>query len=698
MGGVQSNLDCCLQSSNESEDQVQPQTQDLQEVPPFSSLPPSSQPHLQQPSVNDSKEDHLQDCHCQHVKSVQQQHISQEGCHDDERITSTQQLPSSQPQRFIALDNESHVTVLRQDSSLANQLSGTTTFPEQHGVVHFEDELIHPVEDSVDIVKDSHVSAALSDSEGVQQLVESNQAVQSSCESSIDEKRNVEGSSTSSIVLDTLDTLGKEEVQQRIVEDVDKTSEPEETPIPHQLTTIDGEVNMIESCHVTEKHQEHVIDQTAIVESLNVKASNSPVMKSIVDDVVDHVVSMSSLEQSFADKSEFSYLSKLVEVDDMIPPHRLDSISTATEYGTVFNEESSDGVVVDQLSNCDETDEQVNDNGNELDEEIEAVLEDSSSCLVDTVEYETQHEPPSQLHALPSLAAVEQVVVEQEALENKKDEEIIAEKKESAECVKTALLDSISDPPSLSPLKRTNLFPVGELKTSSSYSSILLASVKGAVASPTFKPATVDLSPNGVPQDASDRSQEKRVAVTETLVTPSAAQTKTSPAKNSTPPMSKKNGTVDLSVSEEVYRRVDHYLRTRRKFDSSRPLDYRCAVSTVYKDISYSIAGGVEGLKEILRFDPRFVLEADGNSVTLACLTPYRGSEKVFGKFRCTNCGREWTSRSSECDVAQSCKHCSTVTYPFKQKPLNLFSPTSPSPSPSPSTSSSFSFSRPRRL
>lgn len=702
MGGVQSNLDCCLQSSNESEDQVQSQTHDLQEeVPPFSSLPSSSPSPLLQPSASNSKEDRVQDDHSEDAKAVQPQqpqqpqqqppppqHVSQEDICHDKRITSPQQQqPSSQQQRFIALDNESHVTVLRQDSSVANQLNGATS-SEHGGTVHFEDELIHPMEDSVHTVKDSHLNAVLSDRDT--QLVESDQTVQSSCESSVDEKRSIEDTSTSAIVVDTLEISNEEELQEGIVEDVDTvdTSEPVDTPVPNQLTTADGEVNVIGSRHVTEKHEEHVNDQT--VETLkDARASNSPVMKSIVDDVVDHVISLSSMEQSCADTSEFSDLSKLVEVDDVIPPHRLDSISTATEYGTVFNEDSSDGAVVDQLSNCDESDEQANNNENELDKKFEAVLQDSS-CLVDAVEYETQHEPPSQVDQLPLLAA--EVVVEQEALESKKEEDIIVEKNESAECINIALLDSVPDAPSMSPLKRTNLFPSGELKTASSYSSILLASVKGGVASPTLKPASTDISSSAVPVDASDGSQKK------TPATPSAAQTKTSPTKNITPPMTKKSDTTDLAFAEEVYKRVDHYLRTRRKFDSSKPLDYRCSVSNIYRDISFSIPGGAEGLKEILRFDPRFVLEADGNTVTLACLTPYRGSEKVFGKYRCANCGREWTSRSSECDVAQSCKNCSTDTFPFKQQPLALFSPTSPLPSPSPSTSSSFSFRRPRRL
>jgi hypothetical protein len=50
-------------------------------------------------------------------------------------------------------------------------------------------------------------------------------------------------------------------------------------------------------------------------------------------------------------------------------------------------------------------------------------------------------------------------------------------------------------------------------------------------------------------------------------------------------------------------------------------------------------------------------------------LTPYQGSKRCFGHFRCT-CGRKWQSGNSWANKFQKCEGCDTQVYPFKQTPL----------------------------
>ncbi|KAJ8037405.1 Zinc finger CCHC domain-containing protein 24 [Holothuria leucospilota] len=51
-------------------------------------------------------------------------------------------------------------------------------------------------------------------------------------------------------------------------------------------------------------------------------------------------------------------------------------------------------------------------------------------------------------------------------------------------------------------------------------------------------------------------------------------------------------------------------------------------------------------------------------------LTPYQGTSRVFGEFRCTNCNRLWMSGNSWADTAQECTKCRIKVYPHKQTPL----------------------------
>jgi hypothetical protein len=51
-------------------------------------------------------------------------------------------------------------------------------------------------------------------------------------------------------------------------------------------------------------------------------------------------------------------------------------------------------------------------------------------------------------------------------------------------------------------------------------------------------------------------------------------------------------------------------------------------------------------------------------------LTPYQGDKRVFGYFRCPDCGRTWMSGNSWADCGQDCESCRVLVYPHRQQPL----------------------------
>ncbi|KAI1285256.1 Zinc finger CCHC domain-containing protein 24 [Halotydeus destructor] len=50
--------------------------------------------------------------------------------------------------------------------------------------------------------------------------------------------------------------------------------------------------------------------------------------------------------------------------------------------------------------------------------------------------------------------------------------------------------------------------------------------------------------------------------------------------------------------------------------------------------------------------------------------TPYQGSRRCFGEFRCPTCGRSWMSGNSWANLGQECQSCKIMVYPHKQRPL----------------------------
>ena len=50
--------------------------------------------------------------------------------------------------------------------------------------------------------------------------------------------------------------------------------------------------------------------------------------------------------------------------------------------------------------------------------------------------------------------------------------------------------------------------------------------------------------------------------------------------------------------------------------------------------------------------------------------TPYQGTNRVFGEFRCPECGRTWFSGNSWANMGQECQRCKIMVYPHTQNPL----------------------------
>jgi len=48
-------------------------------------------------------------------------------------------------------------------------------------------------------------------------------------------------------------------------------------------------------------------------------------------------------------------------------------------------------------------------------------------------------------------------------------------------------------------------------------------------------------------------------------------------------------------------------------------------------------------------------------------LTPYQGTKRCFGEFKCPKCKRKWKSGNSWANVGQDCLKCKVMVYPQKQ-------------------------------
>ena len=138
---------------------------------------------------------------------------------------------------------------------------------------------------------------------------------------------------------------------------------------------------------------------------------------------------------------------------------------------------------------------------------------------------------------------------------------------------------------------------------------------------------------------------------------------------------------------------IDRFIRTRRKFNPSDPLEYACFLRTIAdhcdEDVSKLIgANDVSHLTRdiiasvplttefvITRYssqrtenDRRFV-QRSGDKFGVAHLTPHQGDNRVFGYFHCL-CGNRWASAGSWKDKWQVCKQCRGGIYPCIQEKL----------------------------
>lgn len=117
---------------------------------------------------------------------------------------------------------------------------------------------------------------------------------------------------------------------------------------------------------------------------------------------------------------------------------------------------------------------------------------------------------------------------------------------------------------------------------------------------------------------------------------------------------------------------VDFYIRTRSRFNSMNPREYECHMNQIVHDcddirLDCCIT---ESLEEFIRTCGRFIV--NGNKVQVKYLTPYHGTDRVFGYFKCCGCGKHWQSAYSWGNIRQECRKCNANVYPYKQCPLEV--------------------------
>jgi hypothetical protein len=112
---------------------------------------------------------------------------------------------------------------------------------------------------------------------------------------------------------------------------------------------------------------------------------------------------------------------------------------------------------------------------------------------------------------------------------------------------------------------------------------------------------------------------------------------------------------------------IDVFIRTRTGFNSEKPQQYACEISTLRRECHHQAWTCVS---EVCR--ERFTLHGPRSwSVSVRHLTPFQGesSHRVFGNFLCA-CGRKWQSAATWTDKWQKCKSCERHVYPYRQHSL----------------------------
>jgi hypothetical protein len=126
------------------------------------------------------------------------------------------------------------------------------------------------------------------------------------------------------------------------------------------------------------------------------------------------------------------------------------------------------------------------------------------------------------------------------------------------------------------------------------------------------------------------------------------------------------------NAREELATQIDEYIRTRKNFDDSDPLSYRCDISSIVAQFESKRNKDAipESIVEFVHSHIRFVVE--GTKVGVRYLTPFQGADthRVFGYFSCSECNRTWSSAASWKNKWQKCQHCETKIYPYRQHVL----------------------------
>lgn len=133
--------------------------------------------------------------------------------------------------------------------------------------------------------------------------------------------------------------------------------------------------------------------------------------------------------------------------------------------------------------------------------------------------------------------------------------------------------------------------------------------------------------------------------------------------------------------------KVNLYIRTRNRFDSSDPLCYSCGIDgamdsedvmptlELYNIRRRKLQLSVQTLREFVASCHHFEYDLDSQTISVKYLTPFQGANthRVFGYFKCsgsTGCGRTWRSASSWKNKWQKCQECERKCYPYDQHVL----------------------------
>lgn len=129
------------------------------------------------------------------------------------------------------------------------------------------------------------------------------------------------------------------------------------------------------------------------------------------------------------------------------------------------------------------------------------------------------------------------------------------------------------------------------------------------------------------------------------------------------------------NAKEVLAENIDSLMRTSEKFSSTDPLSFRISLEELQRDNNVQVAlaalnaeeeKNTSTLEQFVRSYERFKYYSQKRLVGLFHLTPYQGTLRVYGYFKCT-CGNFWESAASWTDTTQQCTQCDAKIYPNRQ-------------------------------